>query len=298
MRAVTTLALQDNPAFLATSGSSPLARIRRLFFGSGKSAPAPTASDIAARQKQAADLVLGGLTVQPVRTSSIVSLSYDSVDPRLAQKIVNAMADSYIALNLERRYDASTYARNFLQDRLQQLKQKLEESETEVVAYAEQQNIVSAGDKQTLAQSDLSAANDDLAKASTDRLRAELLWRQAEASSGLELPQILQDSSIGKLRDTRADLTGQYQDKLASFKPAYPEMKQLQAQITEVDRQIDAEVTLIKGSIKAQYDAAVSTEQSLQKRVEELKAQGLRLSDAEHPLQHPAARSGHEPAAL
>ena len=220
-------------------------------------------------------MVLADLNVEPVRSSSIVALSYENSNAQLAQRIVNSIADTYIAINLERRYDASTYARNFLQDRLQQLKQKLEESEKDLVAYGEQANIdvVNSADKQTLVQSALSSASADLAKASTDRLRAELLWQQAQNTDGLNLPQILQDAAIQKLRSTRADLVGQYQDKLAAFKPAYPEMKQLQSQIDEVDRQIDAEVGLVKNSIKAAYDNAVATEKSLSDRVNELKSQ-------------------------
>jgi capsular exopolysaccharide synthesis family protein len=276
-RVVQTLVLQDNSAFMTGKANSPWSRLKGLFFGSRSKSAAASASDIAARQKTAADKVLGGLGVDPVRSSSIVAVSYENPDPRLAQRIVNAIADSYIAINLERRYDASAYARTFLQDRLQQLKQKLEESEKDAVAYAEQQNIdivgVGAGNKETMIQASLSSANQDLAKASTDRLRAELLWQQAQTTDGLDLPQILQDPSVQKLRATRADLAGQYQDKLASFKPAYPEMKQLQSQIDELDRQINAQVTLIKNSIKAQYDAAVSTETSLEGRVEDLKKQ-------------------------
>jgi capsular exopolysaccharide synthesis family protein len=271
-RVVTTLSLQDNPAFTAADAPSLWTRLRRLFFGAAKAPAAATASDIAARQRKAADLILDGLSVEPVRSSSIVALSYENPDPRLAQQIVNSIADSYIAINLERRYDASTYARNFLQDRLQQLRQKLEESETAVVAYAEQQNIVSDGDKQTLTESNLSAANQELSKASTDRLRAQLLWQQADNTDALALPQVLQDPAIQKLRASRADLAGQYQDKLASFKPAYPEMKQLKSQIDELDRQISEQITLIKNSIKAQYDSAAATEKLLQDRVEQLKA--------------------------
>ena len=74
-----------------------------------------------------------------MRSSSIVKISYDSPNPALAAKIANALASSFIKVNLERRYNASTYARNFLQDRLTQLKAKLEESEKALVAYAEKE---------------------------------------------------------------------------------------------------------------------------------------------------------------
>ena len=85
----------------------------------------------------------------PARASS--RLTYDSPNPALAAKIVNGIASSFVKVNLERRYNATTYAKNFLEDRLTQLKAKLEESEKALVAYAEKAQIVGAGDQQTLA---------------------------------------------------------------------------------------------------------------------------------------------------
>jgi capsular exopolysaccharide synthesis family protein len=269
-RVASTLALQDNASFVSADTVSPWTRVRRMLFGSAPRDDAAPAA-VAVRAKRAADIVLGNLNVEPVRRSSIVKVSFDSPDRALAAKIANAVADSYIAISLERRYDASAYARSFLQDRLQELKKKLEESEKGLVAYAEQQNIVGDGSKQTLAQTNLESASADLAKATTDRLRAELLWQQAESSDGLGLPQILEDKSIQALRASRADLAAQYQDKLAFFKPAYPEMKRLQSQIDEIDRQINDAVSVVKTSIKAEYDAAVSNEKSLTDQLEKLK---------------------------
>ena len=52
------------------------------------------------------------------------------------------MADSYISSNLERRYGATTYARNFLKERLEELKLKLEESEKALIAYADEKELI------------------------------------------------------------------------------------------------------------------------------------------------------------
>ena len=73
--------------------------------------------------------------MEPVRNSRLVKLHYDSPEPQRAAAILNALVKNYINLNLERRFDASTYARNFLQERLQQVKAKLEDSERELVGF-------------------------------------------------------------------------------------------------------------------------------------------------------------------
>ena len=69
-------------------------------------------------------------------------ISFDSPSPEWAQRIANGVADSYVSSNLERRYGATAYARNFLKERLEELKLKLEESEKALVAYAEEKELI------------------------------------------------------------------------------------------------------------------------------------------------------------
>ncbi|HEY7598829.1 MAG TPA: Wzz/FepE/Etk N-terminal domain-containing protein, partial [Candidatus Limnocylindrales bacterium] len=72
--------------------------------------------------------VLDGLTIEPVRNSRLVRVSFDSPEPKLAAQVANAYATAFIASNLERRFDASSYARKYLEERLAQLKNRLEDS--------------------------------------------------------------------------------------------------------------------------------------------------------------------------
>jgi capsular exopolysaccharide synthesis family protein len=269
-RVAANLNLQDDPLYLGTDAPPPLTKLKRLLFGEQPVAPS---GNVAARQKASAGTVRGGLSVEPIRESSIVRLSFDSPNPQLAQKIVNAVAEAFIASNLERRYESSTYAKTFLEERLQQLKIKLEESEKQLVAYAEKQRIVSADEGQTLVGTNLAAANNALAAATNERVKKELLLQQIQATENLGLPRILENEAIAAMRAKQVELAAEYQDKLSLFKPAFPEMLKLKAQVDEINRQIASEVALIKESVKAELSAAISEEQSLVARVEALKAE-------------------------
>ncbi len=108
----------------------------------------------------AVGMVRGGLGIQPVPPSSLVRISFDSPSPEWAQKIANGVAQTFIKQNMERRYGATAYARQFLKDRLDELKLKLEKSEQSLVDYARKMKIVSAGgDKSGDTGDGLSALN-------------------------------------------------------------------------------------------------------------------------------------------
>lgn len=225
-----------------------------------------------------AGMVSGGLSIEPVKDSRLVNILFDSPDPQFAARAANAVAESFIATNLERRFDASSYAKGYLEDRLAQLKQKLEDSERELVAFAQKEQILSGANNQSLMEQNLGELNSAVGQAQGARIRAEARWRQAQATVGASLPaEMLEGSNIRPLQERRSMLQSQYQEKLRLYKPEYPEMKQLKAQMDEVSRQILEEIQGIKATVKAEYDAALTQETLLREQLTTIKDETLDL---------------------
>ena len=222
--------------------------------------------------------VLDALTIEPVRNSRLVKVNFDSPDPALAARVANAWTAAFIASNLERRFDASSYARKYLEERLAQLKGRLEDSEKALVQFATDEQIVSVGEDQpSLSAQNLSELNASLAQAQDARIRAEAAWTQAASGEGLGLPQVVANQLIQRLREQRTQVAAEYQQQLRTFKPDYPNMRRLQGQLDEIDRQVDAEIAHIRASIKAEYDAARAQETMLTARIGGLKGDVLDL---------------------
>src|SRR5690606_32305242 len=159
---------------------------------------------------------------------------------------------------------------------LRQLKSRLSDSERELVAFAQKENIVNTGEGQSLVSQNLTELNAQLATAQANRIQAEARWREAAGSAGAALPaDMLANSIIRTLQQQRASLQAEYQQKLQVFKPEYPEMKQLEGQIAAVDKQIGQELANIRASVKAEYDAAMSQENLLTAKLASLRDQTL-----------------------
>jgi capsular exopolysaccharide synthesis family protein len=224
----------------------------------------------------------GGLSVEPVAGSQLVLVNYDSPDPMFSQKAANAIVESFVGQNLERRFDSNSYAKNYLEDRLQELKLKLEDSEKKLVAFAQKEQIVSSGDESgaNLTVSNLESLNSAYAKAKEERIRAESIWRQAPSlrGSGLQNSAGL-DPVIKTLQESRGKLLLDYQDKLRLYKPEYPVMLQIKAQIEEIDKQIVQEEGNIRSGIQAQYQSALSAEKMLAAQLESTKGDVLDLQN-------------------
>lgn len=235
----------------------------------------------AAIERVLTDSVLAALQIEPVRNSRLVRIHFSSPDPQLSAHVVNVYAREFIAGNLERRLQASSFARKFLSDRLAQTQRRLEDSEKRFVDFAGQERIVSVGDdKPSLPAQNLAELNAMLATAQNARIKAEAVWREAErGGSGTALPQVVSNPLMQSLLQTRAQLSADYQQKLSTYKPDYPEMQRLSSQIAESGRQIAAEVAKIRASIEAEYDTASRQEQMLEQRIDGLKDDELDLQD-------------------
>jgi polysaccharide biosynthesis transport protein len=259
-RVVSTLGLANDVEF-DTRSTSAVSYVKELVLGGTEK------TEVQQNQEELTRRTVGRLakmlTVAPVRGSRIVRISIDHPDPSVAQKVANGFGAVFIADNLDRRFEATSYARKFLEERLQQLKQRLQETEVQLVDYAEKQGIIQLDGNKNLISTDLEATNVKLAEARAERVKKELLWKQAQATDGLGLKQILDSDAVKSNRKLRTELAAEYQQKLAIYKPAFPEMSKLRNQIKELDLQVQSEVAAIKQSIEAEYLAAKEQEESL-----------------------------------
>lgn len=231
----------------------------------------------AALEKAAADVVLGNRSIRPVMGSRLVDILYTDPNPQRAQRIVTAIAESYIASNLDKRFEANAYAKTFLEDQLKQLKIRLEESEKVMLDFAQKEQIVATTEKASIAENNLAAANGALGNLISERIKNEQLWKQVDQANAINLPQLLTNSVIDGLRGRRNALATEYQEKLETFKPDYPAMVQLKNKLVEIDRQLASEVRTIKASYKAAFEAAITQENEMRARVDELKKDVLDL---------------------
>jgi capsular exopolysaccharide synthesis family protein len=206
----------------------------------------------------------GALTVAPVRNSQLVRVHFDSADPQMAARIANEIAVAFIKLNLERRMEATSYARTFLQERLAQIKVKLEDSEKELNAYTRKEGIVKPVEKQQSPDSQvLGEFTSALAKAQGERIRAEATYRQAKAGDPTALNAAVDSKLLQEYKSRQAKLEVDYQEGLVNLKPGHRKMQEIESQINMLKAKIDQETKAALGGLKASYDAALAQELQL-----------------------------------
>ncbi|MEO0697842.1 MAG: polysaccharide biosynthesis tyrosine autokinase [Pseudomonadota bacterium] len=232
------------------------------------------------RLREATTEILRNLSVSPQGRSRVVNVEFVSPYPREAAQIANAIVSNFIETNLERKYNTTSYAREFIEERLATTKAALEDSERRLVEYAQQQNILELEDQgrsTSLDANSLIALNEELADAESERIALEQQWRESQSSNSTL--QMLESEDLGRLRARRSDLNAEYQELLGKFKPGYPDMERLAARIDSVDEEITRERAAIVAAAEAAYRASLAREQSLTQRIRDLSSNVQSLRD-------------------
>lgn len=235
----------------------------------------------AERQRIAGEVLLDNVSVEPTRLSRLVDISFTSPDPAFSTRVANAWAENFIETNLERKVQSTSYGRDALQRQLADYKQRLDESQRQLVTYASNQEIINlpatseGAEERPIVADNLAALNSVLSEAIADRIAAEARFRQAGSAGSTAAA--LGNTAINNLRQRRAELAAEYQQLMVRFEPGYPEAEALQQQISALDSAITREESRVSGSVQAEYRQAVQRESALQSRVNALKEEYLDL---------------------
>lgn len=278
-RVAAALRLGEDPGFFKPREFSIYGALRGLLAPSPSGEAKNVVRDKANMDRAASGIILGNRAVRPLTGSRLVDVIYSDPSPQRAQAIAAAYGEAFIASNLDKRFQANSYAKTFLEDQIKQLKLRLEESERVLLEFAEREQIVIVSEKSSNAENNLAAANAALGAIISERIKNEQSWNQVAnaKTTTINLPQLLTNSVIDGIRARRNALETEYREKLETYKPSYPTMVQIKNKMNELDRQLAAEVNTLKGSYKAAYENALNQENEIKKRIDTLKEEVLDL---------------------
>lgn len=270
-RVAAQLNLDFNPAFFEAHGVDPVDAV-------GPTAGKSQTQIKADRRRLVVDILRKNISVSPIRMSRLVDISYTSRSPEMSAKIANEWAASFIAINMDQQFASTADARDFLEKRLGTLRQRLEDSERQVILFASKSGIVSlerGRDEQgrtmgstTLMGSNLEALAGALNIATSDRVKA----RARAESIGDMTPESVSSPTLASLREKRSLIAADYAKTMVLYEPDFPAAKELNRQLRALDASIATENRRIADARRQEYQEAVRREDDLSKKVEILKA--------------------------
>jgi capsular exopolysaccharide synthesis family protein len=218
------------------------------------------------------------------KETRLIDIRFTHIDPLVASKIVNAIAETYVFSNLEKRTEANSTTGDFLQKRIAELQQQIRTSEERLVNYAKNNQIISLDPNQNTVVERLAGLNQQLLQAENDRKTAEAAYNAAKLP---DAATAMVDDATKQTNDIEAKLIELRQKRaqlLVDATEEAPEVKEVDQQIGELDKQLKdfrsrKSATLLT-NLNTRYQQTLEREQSLRKAFEQQRAETLSQSEA------------------
>jgi len=265
--AIRRLKLVGNPEFDPSAvGAGPVQRTLMLL-GLAK-APFETVPE-----DRVLDAYLERLLVFPVGKSRILQVEFRSRDPQLAAAGANTVADLYIASLGAASVDTARYASSWLGTNIGALRKRVAEADAEVEAYRARHGLLGSGAANTpLSSQQLGELSSQLSQARTVKAdvsaRAKLLKEMIKEGRAFEIPDVANNELIRRTVESRMSLRAQLAMESRTLLPAHPRIKELTAQVNDLETQIKAAAERVVRTLENDARIAGARVESLQAAVD------------------------------
>ncbi len=234
----------------------------------------------------AADIVISRMTVEPQKTSRLVTISFTDADPARAERVLSIIVDSYREQNVDRVLSSTNSAVEWLRDQLSKLKRELESSEMALHNYKKKNNILSLSmdDQSNMLREEMAKLNDTLTERKADREKvqsrvSELKKLATKDPADLPAQKLLENDL---LRELRKDYIEAGRDKAALIGTGkgenYPEVVAARARQEQSRKALLAEVRNIRTAQERELSALNREISGLEGLYESAKKRALELN--------------------
>jgi len=241
--------------------------------------PKPTSLPDATKTRRAINYYRSHISVSPVRNSTLINIRFQSFDRDLAARIVNEHMKAYIWLSGERRIQSTSGAKNFLESQITMAQTRLGESEKRLTDFARKNRVIDMEDHNNIVITRLSKLNESLLAVQNDRIDAQTKSVQSKDADPMQLSFVSEDSLIKSLQEERAKLQSRYLELSKIYKPKYPELRELEAKIAELDVTTDKQARNIVASLENSFLQLRAREGQIETELEQAKGELFDLKD-------------------
>ncbi|TCI02603.1 polysaccharide biosynthesis tyrosine autokinase [Corallincola luteus] len=231
--------------------------------------------------------VLGNLSIEPIRNTQLVKITYEAESPALAATVANTLGDEFIKSHLEDKLALTVKASDWIRERLTGLRTGLRASEVQLQAFREQKGLVDIEGVVALASVELNEITSQLTKARQARSQAATVMRvlKADESRDLNKLETLPQISKHRLIQEAKRAVGQAEQRVAELSKRYGQkhnkMKAAQAQLTEAKASLQRQIELLVKGIEQEVEKTTQNEQALVAELADAKARYQQLSKTE-----------------
>lgn len=195
------------------------------------------------------ELLQKKLDVKPSRESNVISISYQSPDPKFAAGLANAFAQAYIATALELRVDPAKQFTVFFNSQTKDARDALERAQGKLSAFQQEKGIIAADERLDIENARLNELSSQLTQLQALAAESSSRQTQAQGTQGDRMQEVLNNPLIAGLKADLSRNVARLQELNARLGDNHPQVLELRANNEEVRSRIDAETRRITAGV-------------------------------------------------
>ncbi|MGH8526144.1 MAG: GumC family protein, partial [Gammaproteobacteria bacterium] len=274
-RVITKLKLTEHPEFDPRQEKpSVLEKWMNAYFpGLG---PKPVgARDEASLETEVLKRFADGLSIEPVRLSQLVKVSFEAHDRALAAAAANATVEAYIQADLDARYKMSENAGQLINQPLADLKEALDASERALQAYRDREGMLD--NKSTVLSgtgTQLDELTQELVGARVRRSEVEEAHNQVKAGKATNyesVPAVVKSLSVQRAKEVEAEAEKRVAEVSQEYGPEHPKFVAANSDLSAARANTRRQIQNLVASVVKEYEAARATEKTIAEALEQSK---------------------------
>jgi polysaccharide biosynthesis transport protein len=228
-------------------------------------------------EERVLDAYFDRLTAYAVDKSRVIVVEFQSRDPDLAARVANSIADGYLVLQQNARQDQAKSASQWLSGEIENLRQKVSDAESRVEDFRSKSSLFVGTNNTTLSNQQMGEFNTQLNNAralkSDAESKARLIREMLQSGKPIEATEVLNSELMRRLSEQRVTLRAQLAEQSSTLLDNHPRIKELRAQLGDLDRQIRDEASKMSRSLDNDARIAGGRVEGLSASLEQLKKQ-------------------------
>jgi uncharacterized protein involved in exopolysaccharide biosynthesis len=228
-------------------------------------------------EERVLDAYYDRLTAYAVDKSRVIVVEFQSRDPELAARVANSIADGYLVLQQGARQDQARAASQWLSGEIDNLRGKVAEAEARVEDFRSKSSLFIGTNNTSLSNQQMGELNTQLNNAralkSDAESKARLIREMLQSGKPIEAAEVLNSELVRRLSEQRVTLRAQLAEQSSTLLGNHPRIKELKAQLSDLDGQIRDEASKISRSLDNDARIAGGRVESLSAGLDQLKKQ-------------------------
>jgi uncharacterized protein involved in exopolysaccharide biosynthesis/Mrp family chromosome partitioning ATPase len=228
------------------------------------------------------------LLVFNVGKSRVISVEFSSKNPELASRAANAVAEEYISFSSVAKKETTQGASAWLAQAIDPMRQKVAEAEAKVEAFRAENGLLIGASNATIATQQLGEMNTQISAARSVQTelsaKAKMIREALKSGRIFETSEVVNNELVRRLLEQRVSMKTQIALEERSLLPGHPRMKELHAQIADLESQIRTAAERTARTLENDARLAGSRLQSMQADFESQKKTAANANEHEVQL--------------